>query len=634
MDKTPSRSFSKRLSRTVIALTGILFVLAAFLTLFVSYRFLEVSSTMAAELVLDNACQKINAKLSEVEVAVRQESWFFDRDLKDTARYSDAIISLIDNNPDLLGGAVAIHPDFLKKGRNPSLYIGVNDGQTYRLPLEKEGYAYTEMDWFTQPVSTGEAVWSEPYFDEGLADKAMVTYCYPLKDADGKVFAVLTADISLDWLSEVLASITTYEHGFMTVVSREGLYVAHPEEGVALKKHVGEYLAAQDGDMAVLVEQAFTSGERGMMHGRLGGRQMNLLYGPLGNGWSAAVICPFQDIFASLKYLVLFILVLSVVALFVMYRLVVRGIRRDTQPITDFTLAAEQIAGGRFDVDIPEVHTGDELQQLRDTLAFMQTSLNDYMAKLEQTSAANARFESELNIARAVQQSMLSTDFPVREEAGLCARLIPAKAVGGDLYDFGFSGDGERLYFTVGDVSGKGVPAALVMAICRATVRFVSGLGLSLPEILRRVSNVLCDGNDRGMFVTLLMGALHLKTGRVDLCNAGHNPMAVVSPDGKVTFYRAKVNLAAGLIDDFPYEGETLQLEKGSRLFVYTDGVVEAENARQEQYGEARLVDCLASLPAGASDQETIDAVLQSVKAFTGDNEQNDDITVLSLTYF
>lgn len=220
-------------------------------------------------------------------------------------------------------------------------------------------------------------------------------------------------------------------------------------------------------------------------------------------------------------------------------------------------------------------------------------------------------------------------EFPKRDDFDIYAALFPAKEVGGDLYDFYVKGD--HLYFAIGDVSGKGVPAALFMAITRSAYRFISGMGMNMEQVERNINNAFTEGNESGMFVTMFIGCLDLKTLELEYCNAGHNPIVVVSPSGKADFLHAKANLAAGLIGGFQYQGETLQLEKGSRLILYTDGISEAENRQKELFGEDRLLEYSASVPVTTSAKDFTDGLLDAVRGFTDGNEQNDDITVLTI---
>ena len=323
--------------------------------------------------------------------------------------------------------------------------------------------------------------------------------------------------------------------------------------------------------------------------------------------------------------LALSLLLIGIVGLIIVYFVCRREIRRMTRPVTELSVSALNMAKGNFKAKLPEISSQDEMRRLKDSFVYLQNSISDYIGQLKTTKSDNERMESELNVARTIQMGMLSTDFPPQ----LHALVKPAKEVGGDLYDFIRKGD--VLHFAVGDVSGKGVPASLVMSITRAMLHFVATLDLPLNESVSRINNSVADSNSNDMFVTLFIARINLKTLRMDYCNAGHNPPVIISPDGKPAFLPVKSNLAAGLMEQFPYEAEQIDLEPGSRLVAYTDGVTEAENDQLALYGEDRLMEALGQLKADMDEEAVVKQIYQSVKSFTGSHPQSDDITIMSL---
>lgn len=320
------------------------------------------------------------------------------------------------------------------------------------------------------------------------------------------------------------------------------------------------------------------------------------------------------------------LVIVGLVALIVLYFLCHKEIRRMTRPITELSVSALNMGKGNFKAQLPEITSKDEMLRLRNSFVYMQNSISDYIGELKTTRSDNERMESELNVARTIQMGMLNTHFPPQ----LHAMLIPAKEVGGDLYDFILKGD--TLHFAVGDVSGKGVPASLVMSITRAMLHFVATLDLPLNESMSRINNSIADSNSSDMFVTLFIGRINLKTMRMDYCNAGHNPPVIVPREGKPFFLPVKSNLAAGLMEDILYEEEHTELAPGTRIVAYTDGVTEAENDRLELYGEERLVGSIGQLEADADEKTVVEQLYQSVKAFTAGHPQSDDITIMSLS--
>lgn len=265
----------------------------------------------------------------------------------------------------------------------------------------------------------------------------------------------------------------------------------------------------------------------------------------------------------------------------------------------------------------------------------IRTKTRPITDELQTTATANERMESELNMARDIQMGMLNTDFPPQ----IYALMNPAKEVGGDFYDFTFKDD--NLYFAIGDVSGKGMPASLMMAITNATLHIVEGLDLPLDKTLRRINDSVSEANKSGIFVTLFVARVNLKTRHMDYCNAGHCPILVIPPDDEPCFLKAKPNIAIGLFKDFAYEAESLDLQEGTRIIAYTDGVTEAEKEDQTQYGKERLMDWAKHVVESLSEKSTqrnnsqeraiVESLYASVNAFAEGNPQNDDITIMSV---
>ena len=249
--------------------------------------------------------------------------------------------------------------------------------------------------------------------------------------------------------------------------------------------------------------------------------------------------------------------------------------------------------------------------------------------QLEETTTAKERIESDLRIARDIQQSMIPQKFPPfpeRTDIDLFASMTPAKAVGGDLYDFILLD--EKLYFCLGDVSGKGVPASLFMAVARNLFRVVSQQGLPPAEIADKLNNALSEDNDSGMFVTMFIGIIDLPTGRLDFCNAGHNPPVIKMHDGTTHFIEMEANAPLGLWAGLPYEGEHIDDISGCPFFVYSDGLNEAENENHDQYGDDLLLEMLEKHEF-VSSQQTVEMMKADVVRHANGAEQSDDLTML-----
>lgn len=625
------KNFASRLSLYVLVLTAGLMLAVATLSALSASRTVKHEADVQAEKVLDNAILEIERVITEVERAVDNLDWIVEQNLSDEEFLYTVTQELVKTNPNVIGSAIAFEPGYYK-GRPyfcPYSYEGDVSHEIHSIQMGNEKYDYPTLDWYQIPKLLGRPYWSEPYYDDGGAGQRMSTYSMPLKDAEGNLIGILTADISLKWLSEKVSSIKPYKNAYTLLLGRNGSYIAHEDPDKVLNETIFTSALEMADTTALYIGREMIAGHRGMVQFKNDDAKSFMVFGPLSNGWSMGLVCTYGDIYRDVNLVTLILsmlLLLGLVGLFFGTRSL---IRKQTMPIVEFTNSAMTIAKGNFNARIPEVTSRDELLRLRDSLAFMQQSINDYILELKTTTAANERYESELYIAREIQMSMLPQNFPSRRDFDLYAMVQPAKEVGGDLYDFIEVGD--RVFFLVGDVSGKGVPAALFMSITRAAFRFIGSLGLPMDEVVHRVNNSLCDGNKNEMFVTIFAGCLDLKTGMLDYCNAGHNPIVVIRPDGSASFLRAKPNLAAGLFMDFKYEAERLQLERGSRLILYTDGVTEAERSDKVQFGEKALLDWANALnPDVSANASTLD-LYAAVRRFVKDAEQNDDITIMSI---
>ena len=321
------------------------------------------------------------------------------------------------------------------------------------------------------------------------------------------------------------------------------------------------------------------------------------------------------------------ILVIMIVGSIVVFFITSLGIRHAIKPLRFLSDSAQEVAQGNFDAPLPTFKRQDEIAQLRDSFATMQQSLKQYMEELKASTAAKASIESELNVAHSIQMSMLPKTFPPfpeRNDIELYGILKPAKAVGGDLYDF-FVRD-EKMFFCIGDVSGKGVPASLVMAVSRTLFRNIAAHTAEPGRIVETMNNAISDGNDNNMFVTLFVGVLDLQTGLLCYCNAGHN-----APYLQNALLPCDPNLPIGAMPDWRFTEQTIEIAQGSILFLYTDGLTEAENAQQDLFGEKRVDDVISSFEG--SPEELIEAMTAAVRRFVGDTEQSDDLTMLAFKY-
>jgi sigma-B regulation protein RsbU (phosphoserine phosphatase) len=277
--------------------------------------------------------------------------------------------------------------------------------------------------------------------------------------------------------------------------------------------------------------------------------------------------------------------------------------------------------------------TDDELGELAEKSADMIRELEDYMINLQAMTAERERIGAELNVATQIQTDMLPTIFPpfpdISDKLDISASMEAAKDIGGDFYDF-FRIDDDHIALVIGDVCGKGIPAALFMAVSRTIIRSVGTQFEHVGECITNANRLLASSSVQYMFVTVFYAIYNIKTGLLTYCNGGHNPPCLLRANGTTEQLPMSDNLIVGAIKGIEFKEHTLQLEHGDTLVMFTDGVTEALNPAHKMFGDERL-DQILREQADKSCQQIIDSVKAGISDFVGDEEQSDDITMLVL---
>ena len=329
-------------------------------------------------------------------------------------------------------------------------------------------------------------------------------------------------------------------------------------------------------------------------------------------------------------------LALLFISLYALRRVVVKPIAQLTAVTVDFVQNNRQeLVSGEHCGDIPEIRTGDEIEDLSDAFRKMQQDMRTYITDLMKMTAEKERLGAELDVAADIQASMLPSifpAFPTREEFDIYATMQPAKEVGGDFYDF-FLVDQDHMAMVIADVSGKGVPAALFMVIAKTLIKNCAQTGASPKQVLEKVNNQLCENNDAEMFVTVWTGILEISTGKLICANAGHEYPALRRAEGSYELVKDRHGFVVAGMENVKYREYELDLHPGDSLFVYTDGVAEATDNNKELYGTDRMLDAL-NRSRDVKLQELLKDVKADIDSFVGTAPQFDDITMLGLTYY
>ena len=627
-------SLSGRLTSGVVIVSAIIFTLTCTVFIRMAANKVREEAAKHAHSELSNTIHQIDAVLNAVEIAVENTAWLVPYRLSSPDFMYSITERLLQNNDFICGAAIAFEPHYYtSEGRYFSPYSYRDEsGEIRSKQLGNESYDYHYMDWYQIPKLLNESYWSEPYYDDGGGEMMMTTYSKPLYDEFGHMYAIITADLSLEWLTELVGGIKAFERSYNLMVSRNASFIVHPDHNLILNETIYSSTYGDDEESLKKMQDDMVNCRAGQVLRDMKGGKYFVFYSPVETTcWSVAIVCPRSELYLGVKKLRGFLIILGLFMLLLMMYLSYHGIRKVVAPVEDFSDVAKKIAHGEFDAELPDIRSQDELKDLHDSFEYLQKSLVQYIDELKSTTANKERIESELRIAQAIQMGMLPKSFPAfpeRDDIALAAKIVPAKEVGGDLYDFFI--ENEKLYFMVGDVSGKGIPASLVMAVTCRLFRSVSSYHDKPEDILTSLNDSLSDGNESNMFCTAFLGILDLKTGELAYCNAGHNAPLIIDKNGNVSAMEVIPNLPLGLFSGFPYQGQETKIDKGTKLYLFTDGVNEAENNEKEQFSDERLVSLLKA-NADIAPKEIVEITFAEVERHTDGANQSDDITVMCI---
>ena len=629
------RSFSLRMSLYILMVSGSVFIFAFWGYFQQARQSVSDEAVEQAQVKLNNAILQIDNVLNSVETAVENLSWLIPEKLEHPDYMYELTQQVLRSNPYVVGSAIAFEPGYyVERGVLFSPYSYRTGEGIQSKQLGSEDYEYHYMEWYQIPKLLGKPYWSEPYYDNGGANLVMTTYSFPLYDKEGNMYAVFTADISLEWFAERVNEVQLYPNSYNYMIGRGGTFLVSDRMEAILNESFFAKPLLEDDKGMLEAGHRMINGESGMTKFNRDGEDYYLFFAPVTKtGWCVLVASMYSDIFAGIDGLRNWVINIIVWGILLLAGFCFFTVRKLTNPLVRFAGSANEIAKGNFNADLPVITSKDEMRTLHSSFETMQKSLVDYIDELQKTTANKERIESELRIARSIQMGMVPKifpPFPERNDVDLYAKLIPAKEVGGDLYDFFI--EGNKLYFIVGDVSGKGVPASLVMAVTCRLFRTVAAHFQTPAEIVTALNDALAESNESNMFCTFFIGILDLCDGHLQYCNAGHNAPVIISPSCEVKFMEVVPNLPLGLFGGFPYEGQECDIVKGTSIFLYTDGVTEAENNAKALYSDERLLNLLDK-QRNSMPQTIVDILLADIDKHVNGAEQSDDITIMCVHY-
>ena len=506
------------------------------------------------------------------------------RDIKRNLSCPDSVFKaaewVLRTHPNVMGCGVAFVPYYFpEKGRLFEPYAYRENDEIKTMQAGGEKHDYTKSGFYKEGIATNGSLWTDPYVDD-IFKIPMVSYTVPLWDKDHKTIGIFALDIPIRLLGDTLNYRHIYHSSYDILLTADGDFIAGPREDHVRRKDVEQVIN-------IINDSTFTT-----TLSKSGRSQIATFYSPDDNKkgyiffanfkgqprWKIAVVCYDDEVYGKLRTMRLGIGLLMLAGLVILSLMILRFARNDR--------------------------------------------------KLQTANLAKERIDSELRIASDIQMQMLpgQSSQIKRDDIDICASLVPARAVGGDIFDY-FIRD-EKLFFCIGDVSGKGVPSAMVMAVVHSLFRMACSHENNPARVMQTVNETSCEGNESNMFVTMFVGVLDLPTGRLRYCNAGHDRPVIVGAEA----LPAKANLPVGVFADFVFEMQETVLTDGSTLFLYTDGLTEAKNRERQMFGVERVMDVLNGC-ADLKPAQLLEKMEREVHAFVEDAEQSDDLTMLAIHY-
>ena len=548
-----------------------------------THRLMENELDYRTESELTLKSVRVRSMLKSNEKMVSNYLWPIQRQIDHPDNIYNILHRLVATNDDVMSSFVAFVPDYYPARGRLFEPCAIRRGDSIVTEqIAGERHDYTQREFYDQAVLKGTMRWSDPYLDADASGRHVTTYAQPLKDDAGRVVGVFGIDLSTQGIIDTLNTKHNYPSTFFLLLTEDGKLISQPDSSHTQQSDVTavvnlindstcERKLSSTGRSKIIT---FTDKENGKGYAYYAFMQGQ-------PHWQVVMVCYDNEVYGKLIKM-----------------------RRN--------LLLMVLAGFSL-------------------LGFILYQFNKYVRRLHRSRVSQERTDSELRIAQNIQSEMLPSQDISRPDIDVSGKQITALEVGGDLYDY-FIRD-EKLYFCIGDVSGKGVPSSLVMAVVHSFFRSQAQRESNPANIMQVINETACESNETNMFVTLFIGVLDLPTGRLRYCNAGHDAPLLIGDDVKPL--PVKANLPVGLFEDFKYSQQLEQLNDGTTLFLYTDGLTEANNPERKLFGLPRIIEvaqscmrCGEIMPA-----QVLDSMLEAVHRFENNASQSDDLTMLALHY-
>lgn len=513
----------------------------------------------------------IQNKLASAEATIDNMSWVVSEGLDEPEWMLKVSHQTVKNNPLFWGSGVVFEPNYYPSKGKFYVPYSVRGGtdSIVSLRVDREKSDFTQKEYYRVPIEQGKSHWSEPYENAVGPESTITTYSTPVRDASNRIVGVVVADISTDFLEEVLNEEKVYQSTQRFLVT--GNYNLLAGNDNPLFRRVLELVKTDDDKSDYLTLTTDDGVKHHVFYTLVGGK----------TDWILINILDDSEIFGRLRKMRLMLLLPLAIGLFFAWFIVWRS--------------------------------------------------SHNLMRLQQVNAEKERIDSELQVASQIQKSMLPREHLRRDDVDIHGSLVPAREVGGDLFDY-YIRD-EKLFFCIGDVSGKGAPSAMVMGVAHSMFRAFSAHDNNPARIMQAINEASCRGNDSNIFVTMFIGVLDLPTGNLRYCDAGHDSPLIIE-NGKVRMEECNPHLPIAVFEDTKYTLQETVLAPDSTLFLYTDGLTEARKGYKQYFGIERVETVIGQCAEERlAPRQMLEKITEAVHAYVGDAEQSDDLTMLAIHY-
>lgn len=585
MEKLISKIKSVFKGRTWLAL---MIVCAAMLLEIISAAQYYYTKNILENELENKAAQEITMKailvksmLNTTEQVLNSHKGYLENSIEDPETIDKTLKTAITANNYFNGVGLAFKPGYYNN--DDELFepwvFDLQENAEVRQIAQRGGHDYTNLDFYKLPMTTGKPYWSDPYIDSVETKSLITTYSIPIRDKHGELACVAGIDMSLEWLSDTLNNRHIYPSSYCLLLTDDGRLISQPSPSHPKNK---------DFDDAVRLINDPTANRRVVTNSKINviefiaedGQDACVFFHHMKGipHWQVAVVCYDNEVFGELMRLRFKIFLFMLTGFALLGYIVFRFLKNNKQLVLNE---------------------------------------NERM-----------RIDSELKVAKRIQNEMLPHDNVTHENFEIAASLLPAREVGGDIYDYFMRDD--KLFFCIGDASGKGVASALIMSVTHSMFRSFGSRESHPARIMQKINQAVCHGNESSMFVTFFIGILDLPTGRLHYCNAGHDTPLIIG--NKIVPLDVESNVALGVVDDWFYEGQLVTLNPNESLLLYTDGLTEAMNLQHNQFGLENVKATLGQ-HTGESPQQLLNSLHNACNIFVDGAEQSDDLTMLAVKF-